>query len=227
MIEEPPLIQIRDTFPRPSPAQIDAFRDVPTGNICDAMGGIGALDMAIKPMSAAVNVCGPALPVRSGASDILALTVALTEVAEGDVIINAVDGFQGCAAIGDLISGMAQNAGAAGVVTDGPCRDIAAIEALGFPVFATGINPNSPYGKGPGTVGMGVDIGGRSIGPGDMIIGDRDGVVSVPFDQIDAVIAALAEVQAAEVALEAEVKAGLKAPPAALELAASDQVKRI
>ena len=191
MIEEPPLLRIL-TAPkrnRPTPQQIAAFRDVPSGNICDAMGGNGALDMAIKPLPGLPErFCGPALTADNGPADILGLAGALEEAMPGDVIVNAVDGWQGCAALGDMVVGMAKNGGVAALVTDGPARDLAGIVPHGLPVFATGLNPNSPYGKGPGKVGYPVHIGGRRVASGDIVVGDRDGVVVVPFDEIDRII---------------------------------------
>jgi 4-hydroxy-4-methyl-2-oxoglutarate aldolase len=215
MIEEPPLLQILSASSRnrPTEAQIAPFKGALTGNICDALGGSGALDMAIKPLPGCPgSLCGPALTVDCGARDVLAMVAAMSEVRAGDVMVQAVDGFQGCAAIGDLVSGMAKNAGAEGIVTDGPVRDIGGIEALDLPIFATGINPNSPFGKGPGRIGYPVMIGGMTVHSGDLIVGDRDGVVVVPFDRIDDVAKALGHIQQAEAVMEAKVADGLILP---------------
>jgi len=160
--------------------------------------------------------CGPA--------DILALLAALSEVQTGDVLVQATSGWTGCAGIGDMVSGMAKNGGAAGVVTDGCARDLPGIQALDFPVFCAGLNPNSPYGKGPGTVGHPVLVGGRQVDSGDMIVGDQDGVVVVPFAQIDEVLVALEGVRSAEEGLEALVKDGLSVSDDIKELVAGDQV---
>lgn len=228
MIEAPPLLTIATKRRRPTSEQIAAFRDVPTGNVCDALGGHGALDAAIKPLPGVPQkICGPALTAHSGAADIMALLAALTELTPGDVLINAVDGHQGCAAVGDMVSGMAKNAGADGLVTDGPARDIAGIRPLQFPVFATGLNPNSPYDSGPGSVGLPVRIGGATVASGDMVIGDEDGVVIVPFERIDKAITALEAIRKAEAGLEAQVRDGLVVPDAIRELVAGDRVKRV
>ena len=229
MIEEPPLLQILTAASRrrPTQDQIAAFRGVPTGNICDAMGGSGALDMAIKPLPGLPKtVCGPALTVDCGAADVLAIVAAMTEVQPGDILVQSVDGYQGCAALGDMVSGMAKNAGAAGIVSEGPVRDLAGIVELNLPVFATGINPNSPFGSGPGKVGHPIVVGGRPVASGDIVVGDGDGVVVIPFAQIDATIAALADVQAAEAALEARVKDGMAYSEDIAELVVSDRCKR-
>lgn len=229
MIEEPPLVRIRSAARRvrPSLAQIAAFKDVQTGHLCDAMNGSGAMDMAIKPLPGLPGrICGPALTADNGPADVLALFVALAEVQAGDVIVNSFNGFQGCAALGDMVAGMAKNGGAAGIVTDGPARDLVGIQAVGLPVFATGLTPNSPFAKGPAIVGEPVQIGGRQVASGDMIVGDADGVVVVPYDQIDTVLTALDAVRAAEATLEEKVRAGLTCLPATVELLASAQTRR-
>ncbi len=229
MIGEPPLIRLltKGSRKRPTQEQIDAFAGAQTGHVCDALGGSGALDPMIKPMDGCpISFCGPALTADCGPADLLALACALHEVTPGDVVIAAVDGHQGCAVIGDMVVGMAKNAGAVGFVTDGMVRDIQGIRDVRFPVFATGINPNSPMAKGPGAVGHPVHVGGRRVASGDMLIGDEDGVVAVPYEQIDAVLKALDEVRKAEVGLEAKVNAGLKHREDIPDLLASDAVER-
>jgi len=142
----------------------------------------------------------------------------------GDVVVAAFAGYQGCAAAGDRLCGMMRNNGAAGFVTDGPVRDHAGIIAVGLPVWATGLTPESPYSKGPGKVGFPIHVGGRQIESGDMIVADRDGVVVVPFARIDTVIAALETVRALEVDLDRQIAEGLKIPPAIEVLLDSDTV---
>jgi len=229
MIEEPPLLRILGVGSRnrPTKAQIKAFEGAQTGHVCDAMGGIGALDPGIKPLPGVpFALCGPALTADCGPADILALLAALTEIEAGDVLVQATSGWLGCAGIGDMVSGMAKNGGAAGVVTDGCARDLPGIQALDFPLFCAGLNPNSPYGEGPGSVGHPVQIGGRQVSSGDMVIGDQDGVVVVPFAQIDAVLEALNGVRAAETELEAKVAAGLVSSDDIRDLVASDATAR-
>ena len=229
MIEEPPLIRLLTSGSRnrPVPEQISAFEGVQTGMICDAMNGSGALDARIKPLPGVpMQMVGPALTADCGPADIMALLCVLDEVTPGDVIVSTVAGHQACAAVGDMVAGQAKNGGAAGIVTDGPARDIKGIRDVGLPVFATGLTPNSPMNKGPGLVGHPINIGGRHVESGDMVIGDEDGVVIVPFAQIDAVIAQLDNVRAAEAKREAEVKNGLVAPDGIKALMRSTQTQR-
>ncbi|MEX5729542.1 4-hydroxy-4-methyl-2-oxoglutarate aldolase [Rhodovulum iodosum] len=216
MIEEPPVLTIVTSRPRPSAAQIAAFQGVPTGFVCDAMEGLGALDTAIAPvggvMDPDVRVAGPALVADNGPAEILATLAAVNLAQPGDVVVAAVSGYQGCSASGDQVIGMFRNAGAAGLVTDGPLRDYEGIAEVGLPAWCTGLNPNSPYSNGPGTVGGAAFIGGRQVASGDMVVADCSGVVVVPFARIDAVIAALDTVRTLEEELEAKVKDGFRTP---------------
>lgn len=228
MIEEPPIVTIKRDIRRPSAAQIAAFQGVPTGFVVDAMFGDGALSSRIQPLGAGRDLhcvaAGPALPVDCGPADILATLAALNSVAPGDMLVAAFAGHQGCAAAGDRVTGMLRNCGAVGFVTDGPVRDYAGIVGVGLPVWCSGLTPASPFSKGPGRVGFAIQIGGQEVECGDMIIGDRDGVVVVPFERLDEVIANLDRVRALEDALDAEVAAGLKIPPAIVEMLDSDAV---
>ena len=141
----------------------------------------------------------------------------------GDILVAAADGYQGCAAAGDRVCEMAQNAGAIALVTDGPVRDFDGIMSVGLPVWCTGLTPETPSGTGPGKVGLPVQIAGQRVETGDMIVADRDGVVVVPFDRIDAVIERLETVRTLEAELDGRVADGFKEPLA--ELLASDRVK--
>ena len=195
------------------------------------MYGAGALSNAIRPLGESRDLksvaAGPALTVNSGAGDILALLAALDSVQEGDVVLSAFDGFQGCAAAGDRVCGLLRNSGAAGFVTDGPVRDYAGVVAIGLPCWATGLTPASPFSNGPGSVGLPVQIGGRQVETGDMVVADHDGVVVVPFARIDDVIAKLVTVLELETALDVQIADGLKIPPSTLELLASDKVRYV
>ena len=193
------------------------------------MYGAGAMSPEIKPVGDGLDIdcraAGPALTVDCGPADILALLGALGSITQGDIVVSAFHRHQGCAAAGDRVSAMIKNCGGAGLVTDGPVRDYAGIVDVDLPVWCTGLNPGSPFSKGPGSVGFPIQIGGQEVETGDMIVADRDGVVVVPFERIDAVIEMLAKVSQLENELDAELRDGLKIPSAIEELLASDQVK--
>lgn len=113
------------------------------------------------------------------------------------------------------------------MVTDGCVRDIPGIHAVGLPCFAAGVTPNSPARNGPGTVGLPVVIGGVAVNAGDIVLGDADGVVIVPFDLIDRVIGRLPAIREAEAGLDAKVKAGLEIPDFITDLFAGGRVREV
>ncbi|HSE75768.1 MAG TPA: 4-hydroxy-4-methyl-2-oxoglutarate aldolase [Dongiaceae bacterium] len=225
MIKDPPLLTIRRDFPRPTPTDLAAFAGVPTGYAIDAMGGRGALDYRIKPLAPATSVMvGVAITCHCGPADNLALFAAMATARPGDILIAATDAFTATAVTGDLLLGMARNRGVAGLVTDGLARDLAGILGVGLPAYCAGITPNSPARNGPGTVGLPVVLGGVSVESGDIVLGDNDGVVIVPRGEAGTVLKRLADVRAAEAALEAKVKAGLEVPDFVQAILASDRV---
>lgn len=222
MINEPPKLTLRDNFNRPTAEQIAAFRDVPTGFVCDAMGGQGALNSDVRALFATdptrCHAVGPALVADNGPAEILATMGALHILQPGDIIVAAVHGHKNCSASGDQFCGMLKNKGAAGFVTDGEMRDVAGIFDTGLPVWCSGLSPNSPYSNGPGVVGFGAVVAGRTVNSGDLIVADENGVVVVPFDQIDRTIEALKVVKEAEDTLEAKVKQGFCAMQAVQDM---------
>ena len=229
MIEEPPKLTIKRPSRRPSDNQIEAFTDVPTGFVVDAMDGSGALAPHIKPLEGGRDlntvVVGPALTVDNGPADILALLGALSFIQPGDMVVSSFGGYQGCASCGDRLAGMIKNNNANALISDGPIRDYAGVVGVRLPVWCTGINPNSPVSQGPGRIGLPISIGGCEVETGDIIVADRDGVVVVPFEHIQMVIERLDKIKELELALDREVEEGLKQPPAIAELLSSDAVR--
>jgi 4-hydroxy-4-methyl-2-oxoglutarate aldolase len=109
-------------------------------------------------------------------------------------------------------------------VTDGLVRDLAGVLGVGLPVYCAGVTPNSPARNGPGSVGHPITMGGVAIAPGDIVIGDNDGIVIIPLAQAETVLDKLKDVRAAEAALEAKVKAGLEVPDFVQAILDSDRV---
>ncbi len=232
MIDEVPLLTIRRRFARPTPAQVEAFAGLPTGFVADALlaargGGRGALDGRIKPIDKSGPFTGVVVPCEAGPADNLAVFGALEIAEPGDVVIAAADSFAEAAIIGDLLLGMLRNKGVVAFVTDGFVRDIVGIRAVGLPCYASGVTPNSPAKSGPGTVGLPVQAGGLAIGPGDIAVGDEDGVVVVPHAWIAATIEKLPLIKAAEAAMDARVKGGLKQPDFWAALSASGRFREV
>ncbi len=199
MLDNPPLVTIHRGFHRPDPKLIAQFRGAQTSHLADVMEGRGALDYRIKPCDPAnASFVGPALTAFAYPADVLAVFAALSEAQTGDVIICANDAFTKTAVIGDLAAGMMKNKGIAAFVTDGLARDKAGIIAAGLPLFCAGIQPNSPALNGPATVGAPITLGDVHVNPGDVIVGDADGVVVIPAHRLETVLAGLERVRQAE-----------------------------
>ncbi len=213
MIHDPPLLTIRRRFPRPTAEQVAAFRGVPTGHLVDAMGGRGCLPHEIRALFPdKARMVGVAVTCHTGPADNLALFGAVDVAQRGDVLVAATDKFVSTAVTGDLLLGMARNKGVAGFVTDGLVRDVPGLQAVGLPIFCAGVTANSPARNGPGHIGTPIVIGDVVVNPGDILIGDSDGVVVVPRERADHLISKLVGIRAAEQALEAKVGDGLTVP---------------
>ena len=210
MIGDPVMLTIRRNIQRPSKALLKSFDGMPTGFVTDAYNGKGCLDFEIKPLMPAMAFHGPAITAYCGPMDNLAAMAILDFAKKGDVIVIATSGDDTAATIGDLWAFWAKKIGVAAIVCDGLVRDVAGLLKVGIPVFTRGVKPNSAFKHGPGEVNMDVTCGGVAIGPGDIIVGDRDGVVAVPLAQAEQVAAQLEMVKKKESEAEARVKGGEK-----------------
>jgi 4-hydroxy-4-methyl-2-oxoglutarate aldolase len=225
MLKDPPLLTIRRTFPRPDLSLVDKLAGAQTGHVIDAMFGRGGLDHAIKPVDPRqAQFSGVAFPVETYPDDNLAILAALAFVKPGDVIVVAAEAFTRSACVGDNVAMMAKNAGVRAIVVDGMARDLDGIVGVGLPVFARGITPNSCVKSGPGKVGLPIVAGGVAIAPGDVIVGDGDGVVVIPLASLSAVVGQIDEIRRLEGEIQAKIKAGLVCPDNIRALLASDKV---
>jgi 4-hydroxy-4-methyl-2-oxoglutarate aldolase len=228
VIEDPPLLTIRRGFSRPAADLVGRFKGVPTGNLADALGGRAAMRPAIKPVVAdAQRFAGVAVTCFCGPADNLAIMGALSIAEPGDVIVAAADGFLDAAICGDVVAGIAKNRGAVAFVTDGAVRDQDGLDQVGLPVFAAAVTPDSCAKSGPGTVGFPVVCGGVAVAPGDIVVGDRDGVVVIPAARAEEALAGLERVLAAERAILARVADGLPEPPAIAALATRNLIRAV
>jgi 4-hydroxy-4-methyl-2-oxoglutarate aldolase len=209
MLEDPPLLTIRKAWARPSADKLARLKTVQTGQAVDAMDGRGALDAAIKPIDPAnCVILGPALTCETGPDDNLALIAAISLAQPGDIIVSASESFAGSAVFGDNLALMAKAKGVAGIVIDGMARDLAGLLPVGLPLFCRGITPNSGVRSGPGRVGFPIVAGGRTVRSGDVVIGDRDGIVTIPLDDLDALLPRIESILAAETETQAKIRSG-------------------
>lgn len=204
-----PALRVFTNTPRPERESYAVFDGAPTGNICDAMDRFGAMDYQIQALDRAVRMCGPALTVRTRPGDNLALYKALDVARPGDVLVIATYDYRVGSTLGDLVVNIAKRKQLAGLVCDGLCRDASGIRALGVPVFVRGTSPSSPQKDGPGEIGAPVSCGGVTVAPGDIVVGDEDGVVVVPRRDIERVSERLKMVIKKEARMLADIEAGV------------------
>lgn len=204
--------RIHQSTPRPGEALLQAFRNTPTGQVCDAMDRLGALDWRIKPLSPESSLCGPALTVRTRPGDNLMVWKAVDVAQPGDVLVIATYGHTVTSTFGEFVVKAAKAKGVAGIVCDGMCRDLSGIRATGLPTFVLGASPAAPGKDGPGEIGGRVSCGGVVVEAGDIIVGDEDGVVVVPLADAKAVALALDAVRQKEASMQANLDAGQLIP---------------
>lgn len=170
---------IRD-FERPAPELVALFKDMPVANVDDNMGRIAAVDTSIEPIGRKGQMLGTAFTVRVPQGDNLMLHAAMDLAKPGDVIVIDAGGFTDRAIFGELMSAYCKSRGIIGIVCDGAVRDREGLEKMeGFHVYARSTTPNGPYKNGPGEINVPVVIGGKIVFPGDIVIGDDDGVLFV------------------------------------------------
>lgn len=185
------------------------FRDIPTANVSDVMARMAGAGARLRPMHGDGVMAGPALTVKTRAGDNLMVHKAIDLAAPGDVIVVDAGGDLTSAIFGEIMASHAGARGISGVVINGAIRDSAAIRAGRFPVFAAGITHRGPYKDGPGEINVPIALDGMVIEPGDLVLGDHDGLVAVPFDHVEQVFEAARTRQVAEEKMLADIRAGI------------------
>ncbi len=169
---------------------LSPWREVQPAIAGDVMNRTGAMAARIKPLSPGMKLCAQARTARCMTGDNLPLHVLLTLVRPGEVIVADAGGFTDRAVFGGLMTQGAIHAGAAGIVIDGAVRDAAEIREAGFPCFVAGINPAGPHKGFGGEIDGTISCAGAIVRPGDIVLGDDDGVVVVPLEDASEVLAA-------------------------------------
>jgi len=185
-------------FERVTPEQIKKSSGYQTAILCDVAGRRGALNSRIQALNSTMKLAGPAFPVEVRPGDNLMFHLALAVAKPGDIIIVDGKADDTCALFGELMVSQAEASGLGGLVVDAASRDTDTLAARRFPIFAAGRNPCGPTKNIPGTLGKPISVGGVAVSPGDLIVGDADGVVVIPRDNVDVVLAAAEEKAAAE-----------------------------
>ena len=184
------------------------FLEVPVANVSDCMTRMFAGGPRLRPMHGGAPMAGPAFTVKTRPGDNLMIHKALWMAAPGDVIVVDRGGDLTNALVGEIMVGAAARRGLAGMVLNGAIRDAKALREGDFPVFAAGVTHRGPYKDGPGEINVPIAIDGMVIEPGDLVIGDDDGLLCVPFDEVDALYEATRKKMKQEAEQIAAIQAG-------------------
>ena len=202
------MIHIKTEIKRPDKKLVQSFKDIGSATVYEAAGKVGSIDPGIKPADSSMKVLGSALTVKCFPRDNLMLHKAIQVAKEGDVIIAATDGCSAFGYWGGLMSTSAQARKIAGLVIDGCIRDSEEIVEMGFPAFCRGTCIRGTTKKNPGLVNHPIIFGDILINPGDLIVGDADGLVAIPQKDIEKVLEASRKRVAKEIDKEAKLKTG-------------------
>jgi len=178
----------------PSAPQVDetliaALRDLPLAAISDNMHrNIGTIGLQPYHRPGEKTMAGTAVTARSRAGDNLTYLRALEFCRPGDVLVIDGGGDLANAAVGGILSFYAAHIGLAGLVVDGAIRDVAEIRSRDFPVYARGVTHRGPYKDGPGEINVPISVGGMVVNPGDIVVGDQDGLLAIPQEDAEGLI---------------------------------------
>jgi len=204
---------IRD-FERVPADVVRRAADFASSILADVAGRRGALHGRIAPLAPTMRFAGPALTVEVRPGDNLMIHAALAIAQPGDVIVVDGKGDLTSALMGEIMCQQAARIGVAAVVIDGAVRDAEAIRSLGLPMYACGLNPNGPTKLVPGRLNHPISIGGVTIEPGDLVVGDGDGVTVIERAKAASLLPLAEEKVAAETKRIADIRSGkgLRAP---------------
>jgi RraA family protein len=169
-------------------AVIEQFKEVVTPHISDNMNRIHAAGTELRPYHKEGKLVGPAITVKTRPGDNLLVHKDIDLAKPGEVIVVDAGGDTTNAIVGEIMQRIAKKKGIGGFVINGAIRDSVAFKNDTFPVYAKGVTHRGPYKDGPGEINVPISIGGMIIHPGDLIIGDEDGLVVVPVNEAEDIL---------------------------------------
>ena len=202
-------LQILQRTRRVSAHHVQAYTGIPVANISDCMTRMTAAGPRLRAMyKSGHHLAGPALTVKTRPGDNLMIHKALTMAQPGDVIVVDAGGDLTNSLFGELMVTTAISRRVAGVVLNGAVRDSEMIANGNFPLYAAGVTHRGPYKDGPGEINVPIAIDGMVIQPGDLIVGDADGLLCVPYDDVEEMLVAVRKKMEAERRTLADIAAG-------------------
>jgi len=212
-----PLPDIIRDFERVAPDVVRKASEFAASILADVAGRRGTLDGRIAALSPAMRMAGPAFTIEVRPGDNLMIHAAISMAKAGDVLVVDGKADRTCALMGSIMINACKKVGLAGVVLDAAVRDTEELRELGFPVYSVGSNPNGPTKFVPGRINWPISCGGVAVNPGDLVVGDADGVVVVERGKAAALLQAAAKKVADERARIADIVAGRNLRPAWLD----------
>ena len=202
------MMRILDVPKRPDARLIAEFAKMVTPHLSDSMERLYGGGAQLRPMYKGATLAGPAFTVKTAPGDNLLVHKALDLARPGDVVVVDAGGFPDHAIIGELMAAHARQRGIAGLVIWGAIRDSAELGAGSYPVFACAVTHRGPYKTGPGEINVPIAMGGMPVSPGDIIVGDADGLVAMPLDQAERILASAKAIVEKESAAMKQIQAG-------------------
>ena len=202
------LSDIRRDFERVAPATVRAAAAYAASILADVAGRRGTMGGRVAALAPTMRVCGPAFTIEVRAGDNLMIHAAMAMAKPGDVLVIDGKADRTCALMGSIMLNACKKLGLAGVVIDGSIRDTEELRELGFPVWAIGANPNGPTKNIPGRINGPISCGGASVSPGDLIVGDADGVVVIERERAASLLPLAAQKVADERQRIADIASG-------------------
>lgn len=200
--------RVRTDLPRTDAELVAQLRTHATSNLADAMGRFHFMDFGIRPRSG-LSLCGVAVTVDARPADNLMVHKALEVAKPGDIVVVNTNGNTTSAVFGELMCRTAVGAQLGGIVVDGAIRDVDGITALRFPAFSRAVCAGGCDKDGPGEVNTPIACGNTVVMPGDVIVGDQDGVVVVPREEARDVVQLVAALVDREQTRIAEIDRGV------------------
>jgi regulator of RNase E activity RraA len=207
-------MRVREEIERPPPALAAELAGFGSSMLADGMNRFNAMDPGIRALRPGWRLAGPAVTVRVRAADNLMVMRAIGIARPGDVLVICTGRHHRNAVWGELTTLAARKQGLAGVVTDGAVRDVELLRSMDFPVFAAAFSPTACDKDGPGEINFAVSVGNTVVMPGDLVVGDDDGVVVLPFADRDDVLAGIRAKLASEERRRREIESGVVVPDA-------------
>jgi RraA family protein len=201
-------MRILDIAKRPDPRLVAELGKMVTPHLSDSMERLYAGGPQLRPMHREGKLAGPAYTVKTAPGDNLLVHKALDAARPGDVIVVDAGGILDNAIIGELMMSRARQRGVAGIVIWGAIRDSAEIGEGSYPVFAAGVTHRGPYKNGPGEINVPIMMGGMPVNPGDIIVGDADGLVAIPQESAERILASAKSILEKETAAMKQILAG-------------------